>query len=120
MVQNDWTLRWRNRYFQIARQHEALHLAKRTVTVRERLDGSVALLYRGQRLQFQELAERPVRHRPVPTANLRTPWTPPADHPWRTPLLAGGRRAAARREEGPSGYASGALLPTRKGTFLSS
>jgi transposase-like protein len=120
-VQNDWTVRWRNRHFQIARQHEALHLARRTVTVRERLNATIVLLYRGQRLQFRELAVRPASlRRPVPTADLRPPWTPPADHPWRKPLLAGGRRAAARREGGPFGYASGASLPIKKGTFLSS
>ena len=118
VVQNDWTVRWRNRYFQIARQHEVLHLAQRSITVRERLDGSLALIYRGQWLQFRELAERP-KPPPVP-ARPRVPWTPPADHPWRTSFLAGGRQAAACREEGPSGYASGALLPTKKGTFVSS
>lgn len=120
VVQNDWTIRWRNRYFQIARQHEALHLARCTVTVRERLEGSVALLYRGQRLRFRELAQRPVEERICAPGKPRTPWTPPVDHPWRTPILAAGRRAVARREGGPSGYASGASLPINKGTFLSS
>lgn len=120
VVQNDWTIRWDNRYFQIARQHEVLHLAKRTITVRERLDGSIALLYRGQGLRFTELTERP-KPRPRPLQpRTGSPWKPPSDHPWRIAALAGTRRAAARRKEGPFGYASGALLPINKGTFLSS
>lgn len=89
VVQNDWTLRWRNRFFQIAHQHEALHLAKRTIIVRERLDGSLALLYRGQTLRFEELQGRPVRpvirHRGTP----RRPQAPSADHPWRRYAAAG-------------------------------
>jgi len=121
VVQNDWIVRWRNRYFQIGRQHEALHLAGREVTVRERLDGSVVLLYRGQRLKFREWAQRPAL-RPV-AASLARPRgdsTPSADHPWRKALLRGGRRAAARRAGGPSGYASGASRPINQGTLLSS
>ena len=119
-VQNDWTVRWRNRYFQIASRHEALHLARRPITVRERLDGSVALLYRGERLQFRELTERPTPLPPPVQDRPRRRWTPPADHPWRRGFLVAGRSAAAPREECPSGYASGALLPTKKGTFLKS
>jgi len=121
VVQNDWTVRWRNRYFQIARQHEALHLAGRSIIVRERLDGSLALIYRAQRLRFIELLHRPTPMvRPV-TPRPRSCSVPAADHPWRKALLIGGRIAAARRREGgPSGYASGASLPTKKGTFLSS
>lgn len=121
VVQNDWTVRWRHRYFQIDRQHETLHLAKRTIIVRERLDGSIALLYRGQRLLFREWAVRPVPKPVAAPCKPRVPWTPPADHPWRKALLNGSRRAAAYREDGPSGYASGALLPiNNKGTLLSS
>lgn len=121
VVQNDWTVRWRHRYFQIGRQHEALHLAKRTIIVRERLDGSIALLYRGQRLQFRECAVRPVPKPVVAPGKPRAPWTPPADHPWRKGgPFSGGRRAAAYREGGPCGYASGASLPINKGTLLSS
>lgn len=120
VVQNDWIVRWRNRYFQIARRHESLHLARRTVTVRERLDGSIVLLYRGQRLKFQEWAERPALPPPAVLAKARGDSTPSADHPWRKTMLRGGRRAAARREGGPYGYASGASLPIKQGTILSS
>jgi transposase-like protein len=120
VVQNDWTIRWRNRTFQIARQHEALHLAKRTITVRERLDGSLALLYRGQGLRFVELDQRPAPSLPAAPPKPRVPWIPPPDHPWRGPFKTP-RRVAAYRERGPSGYASGASLPTNnQGTFLSS
>jgi len=120
-VQNDWTVRWRNRHFQITRQHEVLHLAGRSILVRERLDGTVALIYRGESLRFRELLQRP---KPAPKVVIERPrgsCVPKPDHPWRKPLLVGGWLAARQdREGGPSGYASGASLPTKKGTFLSS
>jgi len=115
VVQNDWTVRWRNRYFQIGRPHEALHLAGRPIIVRERLDGSIALLHGGHRLEFRELAVPPVRLKTFVVGKPRSLNTPRTDHPWRKPLLAGGRRAMAHREGGPSGYASGASLPVSKG-----
>ena len=111
VVQNDWTVLWRTRCFQIGKQHEALHLAKRTITVRERLDKSIALLHEGRPLRFLELTERPVPPPPPVSTKPRIPWTPPPDHPWRKACLKGGRRMATRREGGPYGYASGASLP---------
>ena len=120
VVQNDWTVRWCNRFFQITARHAGLGLAGRSIIVRERLDASVALVYRGQLLQFRELAQRPATPSPPPRAKVRTSRTPAADHPWRRALLSGTRRTAARREGGPSGYASGASLPINQGTLLSS
>lgn len=88
-VQNDWTVRWRNRYFQIDRQHQSLNLAKRKITVRERLDGSVVLLYRDKPLCWKELPQRPPARieKSQPKSQRKTqpriPYKPPADHPWR-------------------------------------
>lgn len=82
VVQQDWTVRWRNRFFQIDAHHERLALAGRTVTVRERLDHSMSLIDNGKALRFRELRARPARP-PAPPRPPRTPWTPPADHPWR-------------------------------------
>lgn len=120
VVQNDWTIRWRNRFFQISRRHEALNLAGRSVIVRERLDGSMALLYRGQFLHFTELRQRPVRSVSRPCHSPKSPWKPPANHPWRRPFQIDSGSLTARREGGPFGYASGASLPTKEGTFLKS
>ena len=119
VVQNDWTIRWRNRFFQIDRQHEALHLARRTITVRERLDGTIALLYCGLCLKFRELKARPAPALRPSTSAPHVPWKPSADHPWNRPWSPR-QRAAARREGGPCGYASGASLTRNKGTVLSS
>lgn len=83
VVQQDWTVRWRNRFFQVDARHEPLNLAGRTLTVRERLDNSVALIHSGKALHFRELAARPVRPPAPRPAQPRAPWTPPEDHPWK-------------------------------------
>lgn len=110
VVQNDWTVRWRNRCFQIARGHEALHLARRPIVVRERLDDTIVLLHHGVRLHFRELAAPPAPRKAVVIGKPRAINTPQADHPWRKHFTFG-RRSRAQREGSPCGSASGASLP---------
>jgi len=61
VVLNDWCVCWRNRVLQLSERHEALGLAGREVTVREKLDGSVQLLSNGHKLHWTELPKRPAR-----------------------------------------------------------
>ena len=85
-VQNDWTLGWKNRIFQISKRSEALGLVKQRITVREKLDGTIQLVYKGHRLTFKELLERPLKMitRIRPQMWAKKPWKPALDHPWRT------------------------------------
>jgi hypothetical protein len=80
LVQQDWTVTWKNRYFQIAKEHEGLCLARKNVIVRELRCGAVQLLAGTQRLRFKELPARPKQAVPrIPKAK-----SPPAlNHPWR-------------------------------------
>jgi transposase-like protein len=114
VVQRDWTLRWRNRFFQIAARHQCLNLAGRSVVVRERLDGTMALVYRGAFLKFHELAARPVKP-PVCTSRStpRRRYVPPPDHPWRrrpgsrpppTSYMAHSRGAGTRASLHPTAF----------------
>ncbi|MGH9261986.1 MAG: ISNCY family transposase, partial [Acidimicrobiales bacterium] len=97
-VHNDWTVRWQNRWLQVARRHQALGLAGRRVTVVEQLDGKLALLYQGRCLDWQELTSPPVRveatQLPQPAAAIRSNQgrRPAANHPWRRMRV--GRAAA--------------------------
>ena len=90
VVLNDWCVCWRNRVFQLDRRHEALGLAGRQVTVREKLDGSVQLLSNGHKLHWKELPKRPQRSMTgtKPIQNNKR-YVPPPEHPWK-------RRSAAR------------------------
>jgi hypothetical protein len=90
VVLNDWCVCWQNRVFQLDRRHEALGLAGRRVTVREKRDGSVQLLSDGHKLHWKELPKRPPRKptgRKMIQNNKR--YVPPPEHPWK-------RRPAAR------------------------
>ncbi|HVV73561.1 MAG TPA: ISNCY family transposase [Verrucomicrobiae bacterium] len=83
VVQQDWTVSWQGRYFQIAQAHEDLCLAKKTIIVRELRDGTIQLVWGGQKLQWKELSQRPVRVA-KPKAPRQTVLVAPAkDHPWR-------------------------------------
>ena len=99
-VQNDWTVRFENRWRQITGPKRRLPPAKGKVLVQRRLDGSLHLLYRRRPVQFAELPQRPVptpkpvaQPRPLEPRQLRRP--PAADHPWRRPFSK--RIVAARR-----------------------
>jgi len=89
VVQNDWTVRWQNRWFQVSRRHRALGLAGRRITICEQLDGQMVLLHQGRTLHYQELSARPERaEAPLDLQDRiqrakKPAYRPPPDHPWR-------------------------------------
>jgi hypothetical protein len=83
VVQQDWTVTWKNRYFQIAQEHEGLCLVRKNIIIRELRCGRIQLLAGSQRLRFKELPARPAP-RLVPAKKLKGKSAPPAlNHPWR-------------------------------------
>jgi hypothetical protein len=112
VVQNDWTVRWRNRWFQLTAANQRWLMVRKRVLVCEQLDGTIRLFYHGRELLWQELPERPeagsrapglrepagddvvvrmpasqrTRRRRQPGRNGAT--KPAADHPWRRFKLA--------------------------------
>jgi len=90
-VAKDWTLRWRNKHFQIDARHAALGLSGRRVMVVERRDGTIAILY-GKRLLTFRNAPAPATPTTVrPVATQKSPGIrrhPAADHPWRRSIIA--------------------------------
>lgn len=83
------------------------------------MDGSIAPLYRGQRLLFREWSVRPVPKPVVVSLQASYPVDTRPDHPWRKALAGESSRAAAYREDGLR-LRLGADLPINKGTLLSS
>jgi transposase len=91
VVQSDWTVAWRQRWFQLTESNQKLALVGQRVLVCEQLDGKIRLRYQGRELAWEELPERPKRAaRPRQTKTClakekgsKGPWKPPADHPWR-------------------------------------
>jgi transposase len=94
VVQRDWTVGCAGKWYQLDRQHEALSLAGRQVVVRTLRDGRVQLVYRAKKLKWKELPGRPARvQQSQPAKEARSLTPPAAQHPWRRPLLRGGRAA---------------------------
>lgn len=80
-VQNNWTVRWRNRFFQIHQQHEKLRLPGHDIQIYEALDGKIQLRYRGMRLRFLELSgplPKPVKKKKIQPRSRK----PAKNHPW--------------------------------------
>jgi hypothetical protein len=90
VVQNDWTVQWRGRWFQIGECERSAGLARQRVLVVEQLDGCIELVYRGRSLSWQELPERPRREKSSatgPQGFSHLGHKPAADHPWRAPTV---------------------------------
>src|SRR5579872_5235625 len=83
---NDWVVRYNNRFYQVERQSRNHAPAKRRVVVCEWEEGTVEIHYRGQKLRWHALEERPARPEAKEVKQRKHP-TPPAakmpDHPWR-------------------------------------
>lgn len=86
-VRNDLTIQYKRRLFQVSPQQPTIVTPGTVITVAEALDGAVALSLRSCALQFTEIAERPQTPEAPRAPQPRVPWKPPADHPWRRPLL---------------------------------
>jgi len=101
-VQNDWTVAWGSRWYQITGPISRMPRRRERIVVRRRLDGSRVLLRQGKPLQFHELSERPRRPSPRLSGSRMQPiprptWVPSADHPWRRQADRDSRLRAAQR-----------------------
>jgi transposase len=105
-IQNDFTLRHNNRWYQITHDNRPLPKPKSRVTVRTLLDGTVQLWFKNQRLNF---VPRNEKRQPVAVPKKpRYVYHPPRNHPWHRP--ANSQIAAQWRREDQE----------QKGTFLTS
>jgi transposase len=84
-VNNDFTIRFKSKWFQLKEQQSTLVLRKDQVLVEEHLDGSIHLNLRGKYLGFVELPQRPekVKMQVTGLTKERQFWKPPMNHPWK-------------------------------------
>lgn len=83
VVARNWCVQWRSRLLQIHRSHEDLALVGKGVTVREKADGTLRVMWKGQWLRWQEVTERPKPRRVKKPVVNNKKWVPSADHPWK-------------------------------------
>ena len=90
VVMNDFTVRFDNKYFQLAQQQPLTVCRQDNILIEEHLDGSIKLKLRGKELCYAVLPKRPEKEfklRIPALVNSRSTYRPPADHPWRRPFL---------------------------------
>lgn len=81
-VSNDWVIRHQGRWFQLEGNRHAPAQGK--VVVWEAEDGSLEITYRGKKLGYQEIRERPAKVRVEKTRRIAHPAPVQGpDHPWR-------------------------------------
>jgi len=86
VIGNDWVVRYGNRFLQVNRQGNHQAPAKGKVAVCEWPDGRLEIRYRGQKVLWKEIAQRPPRAEADQPSKVAIPYggTPPtASHPWK-------------------------------------
>ncbi len=90
-VNNDYTVMFKNNFFQLDREQPATVCKKDAVIVEEHLDGAIKLRLRDHYLNYTALPERPKKEINIRLAALtgqkQNSYIPPADHPWRKGFL---------------------------------
>lgn len=87
-VNNDFTIQFKNHWYQLAEIQPITVRARDTVLVEEWLDETVHFSLREKHLNFTVLPERPkrVKKQPAILTTHKLNWKPPANHPWRKPF----------------------------------
>jgi len=93
VIMNDFTLSFKNQWYQLSERQPVLVRKRERVIVEERIDGSVHIRLRGKYLSYTIVPKRQEK-RSVPwilsqqgPQQKRVYAKPAADHPWRRPFL---------------------------------
>lgn len=84
-VNNDYTIQFKNQWYQLEAEQETSVYKRDEVIIEERLDDTIHIRIKDRYLKYRKLPERP-KPAIVPLAALtrqKPDWKPPKDHPWR-------------------------------------
>jgi hypothetical protein len=89
-IQNDFTIRFKNQWIQIAKEQAVTVRHKDEVLIEERLDGSLAIRLRNKYLNFKILPDKPLKVKEIIAVipAKKTIARPAPDHPWRKQIAA--------------------------------
>jgi len=84
-VNNDFTIRFKNRWLQLAAAQDTTVYKNDNVIIEEQLDGTLRVRLKDTYLAYTTIGRHERAARPRVTALTREQprWKPPADHPWR-------------------------------------
>lgn len=89
IVNNDFTIRFEGKWYQLEQSQPVLVRQKEKVEIQEHISGKMFICLKDKNLDYRILPERPKKiHIPIIALTKTKPaWRPPADHPWRRPLI---------------------------------
>ncbi len=91
VVNNDYTVQFKNQYYQLTETQPTTVYKKDTITMEEHLNGEIKISLRNHCLNYFRLSERPKKQSninlPAITVKKQSGWIPPINHPWRKQLL---------------------------------
>lgn len=108
-VQNDFTIRYRNRFFQLDEMQPVRLCRKADIIVQERLDGSIHPVFKGRGLKFHEISGRPLRSATARPRHKPTPVPARAHRPRFNPFYG---TFSMTSRQAPSNPPASALLQT--------
>lgn len=82
VLNQDFTLQYRNRFFQLHAEQRAVIRPTESITIQENVDGKIKLSIRGIWLNFDEIKERPAKPQKISSVNNKI-WRPSPNHPWK-------------------------------------
>jgi len=85
-IRNDYTLSYKNIWYQLEETQSVAMFKKESVTIEERFDGQVYFKLRGSHLNYKQLPAEPkkISEKATPWVLVKTvPARPAANHPWR-------------------------------------
>lgn len=90
-INNDYTIRFKNNYYQLANVQPTTVIKKDIVLLEEHLNGELKIALRNHYLDYARLPNRPPKEIDIKLLALtnRQPsdWKPPINHPWRKQFL---------------------------------
>lgn len=87
-IQNDYTVQYKNKWFQITKDQKKRVYKKNNVEVEDRLDGSIHLRYKEIYLEYKEITKQQNKRKKTKVAtrkeiNQMQSCKPGEDHPWK-------------------------------------
>jgi hypothetical protein len=87
-VNNDFTIQFKNKWYQLEEVQPVTIRAKEKVLVEEWLNGTIHISSKGKYLRYIILPERPEKQikNPIILTTHKLNYKPPQNHPWRRPI----------------------------------
>jgi len=84
-IQNDFTIQFKQLFYQLKEIQPTTVFKRDSVLMIERLDGKVKIEYKGHNLNYLMLPEKPMKVAILPSVltEHKLNWAPPQNHPWR-------------------------------------